>query len=310
MYPYDYVAAEPQFTLQRQQSGRYSVAYDVAFPTAHPSPYQPQDTAHGEYRVPAIGNRFPLVILLHGLGTLGEKQAVPSSIMAQYLARGGMASFAFRHLLPAQYEEGKKRGLAMPYVENWMELIQVLVINIRQVIDWAETREELDTSRIAVIGISTGGMASAIAMAIDKRISAGVFMIIAGNMEKILWEGSTSSYVNHQCSRSQCHEIYSHYPQYLAEVAEKGIENVTPAKECFLFDSITFAPLLCGRPMLMINAVADDFAPGDAVMELWQACGRPRIVWLTGTHQTAFLQYHSPRREIINFLRPVFHLPG
>jgi hypothetical protein len=258
--------------------------------------------------MPSTGRRFPLAILLHGLGELGERNATPCRMLARDLAKIGVASFVLQLVLPGQVaEEGTKEQSPVPLIEDWLELYQVLVINTRQVIDWAESRDELDAQRVTVMGISIGGMASAIAMAVDKRITAGVFLVTGGNMERITWRSKNAvARRSHKCTESQCHEIYSHYPQYLADIAERGIENVVPAKECFLFDTISFASYLRGRPMLMINAEWDDFVPRDSTLEFWEACDRPRIVWLPANHNTIFLRYHSIRRETTAFINLAF----
>ncbi len=309
MQLYDYVKAEPRFTLKSQVTRRYAPHYEVTFHSACPNRYQEKDTACGEYYLPNTGSQFPIAILIHGLGISEERHIAPYRMLARDLSKMGIATFILKLLLPAQAAESRrKRQLSRPYIENWLELFQVLVINTGQIIDWAESRNELDAGRVAVIGISTGGMASTIAMAVDRRITAGVFIITGGNMKKISWSESTEVQLSHNCTKSQCHEVYSHYPQYLADVKEKGIENVVPAKECFLFDPLTFAPYLGGRPKLMINAEQDNYVPKDSTLELWQACGRPRIVWLPTNHQAIFLRYHSIRREITAFLGSAFNM--
>jgi len=306
MQLYEYVKKEPSFALQLQESNPHWLRYEVSFRTAHPNRYQAEGIACGEYCVPPSAKCSPLVILVHGLGAFGERNVAPCRILARELVKMGIASFILELLMPAQAEKGKRMRLSGPYIENWMELYQVLVINIHQVIDWAENRSELDAHRVAVIGVSVGGMASAIAMGVDKRITAGVFIVTGGDMGKIMWRKNAEAQLNRECTKAQCHEIYSHYPQYLADVAEKGIENVVPTKECFLFDPLTFAPYLYGRPTLMINAEHDDSVPKDAALEFWQACGQPRIVWLPADHQSIFLRRHSIRREAIALLSPAF----
>jgi fermentation-respiration switch protein FrsA (DUF1100 family) len=258
--------------------------------------------------MPSTGNRFPVAILLHGIGGLGERDAMPCKLLARDLAKRGIASFVLQLVLPGQgAAEGAKGQPSMPFIENWLELYQVLVINTRQVIDWAEGRNELDAQRVAVMGVSMGGMASAIAMAVDKRITAGVFLVTGGNMENITWRSKNDvARMSHKCTELECHEVYSHYPQYLAGIEEKGIENVIPAKDCFLYDPISFASYLRGRPMLMINAERDDFVPRDSTLEFWEACGNPRLVWLPANHNTIFLRYHSIRREVTTFIGSTF----
>jgi len=304
MQPYDYLREDSLFSLQLHKKVRRWLCHDVTFHSAHRNRYQKDNIAYGRYYMPGTGTRFPLVILLHGLGRMGRRDAMPCDILARDLAKAGIASFVLQLELPLQETEGgTKQQFSIPFVENWLELYQMLVINLRQVIDWAESRDELDAQSAAVIGMSMGGIAAAIAMAVDSRIGAGVFIVTGGNMEIITWKSKNEvARINHNCTRAQCHEVYRHYPQYLADVKKKGIDYVVPAKECFLFDPITFAPCLQGRPLLMINAERDDFVPRDSTLQLWEACGCPPMVWLPGEHNTIFLRYHSIRREVTSFL--------
>jgi hypothetical protein len=148
-----------------------------------------------------------------------------------------------------------------------------------------------------------GGMVCEIAMAIDLRISSGIFIVTGGNLEEVSW-GSKNEDVKtgHACSREECREAYSQYPNYLKEIEQKGIENVTPAKECFLFDPCTFASYTGNRPILMINARKDEIVSKRATMNLWDAYGRPELIWLPGTHASVYSECTLISTEITNFL--------
>ena len=295
MHPYDYYKREPHFSLEPQKTSSEWLSYKVTFPSAHHNHYQENDTACGKYFTPCTSGRFPLVILLHGLGEKAKKNIVPCRTLARWLARIGIASFMLELSVPASL------------IDNLLELFQVLVINTRQVIDWAESRDKLDTQRVAVVGISIGGMASSIAMAVDKRIMGGIFLVAGGNMKNIAWGSSDSgARMGHKCTESQCYEIYSQYPRYLADIADRGIENVVPAKECFLFDPISFERYLDGRPLLMINSEFDHSVPRDSTLDFWEACGRPRVVWLPANHYNIFLHHNSIRTEATAFLKSTF----
>jgi len=73
-------------------------------------------------------------------------------------------------------------------LEEWFEIYQTSVIDVRQVVDWAGNSAELNTEQIGLVGISFGGFISSIAMGLDKRIKAGVFLVSGGNSEKIARE--------------------------------------------------------------------------------------------------------------------------
>jgi cephalosporin-C deacetylase-like acetyl esterase len=200
----------------------------------------------------------------------------------------------------------------LPYItpEDWFEGYRASVIEVRQIIDWASSRPELDKERIAILGISLGGFVSEIAMGVDKRIKAGVFMIAGGNSEKITWITRSEAIIKgHGCTEAECREVRSHYPQYLAETAEKGFGNVAPFKGCFLTDALTFAPYLRERPVLMLNALWDKTIPKEATLDFWEACHKPSIVWLPGTHITFWLWYPVIARKITSFLSSTFGTP-
>jgi hypothetical protein len=207
--------------------------------------------------------------------------------------------------------EAMKSHLPFITPEEWFEGYKASVIEIRQIIDWASSRPELAKEQIGVIGISLGGFVSAIAMGLDKRIKAGVFLIAGGNSEKIAWNTKSEAVVKgHGCTEAECHQIRSYYPQYLAEIAGKGFGNVIPAKECFLTDPMTFAPYLRERPILMVNALWDEAIPRQATIDFWEACNKPSIVWFPGTHVTIWLWYPLIERKITGFLSSTFGILG
>jgi hypothetical protein len=185
--------------------------------------------------------------------------------------------------------------------EEWFESHQISVIDLRQVVDWANSRTEINDEQIAAIGISFGGFISAIAMGVDERIKAGAFIVTGGNSSKIGWERRASDF-----NGAEYQNIQSSYMQYLAEIAEKGIENVTPPREDFLIDPMTFGHLLRQRPMLMINARWDEAIPKEATLDFWKEAGKPTIAWFPAAHATIWLWYPFIRRKIIGFLKSTF----
>ena len=307
MHPYSYVSRKAHFNLRLEETTQDWIHYAVDFPTAHPTRYEKSNTVQGEYFMPRGGARSPLTILLHGIG---DKSLIPCRMLARHLAERGIASFVLYLVFHSSRMPQLEKEQFWPHAVNeWLEAFQISVIDIRQVIDWAKDKAEIDEERIAVVGMSMGGLASAIAMGVDKRIIAGVFITTGGNLEEITWGGkSHAAQKGHSCTREECHNVYSHYPQYLHEVAERGFENVAPTKECFLFDPMTFACCLHGRPILMINALRDRYIPKRATLDFWQACGKPRITWLPATHVTIYLHYPLISRKITDFLEPAFRM--
>jgi cephalosporin-C deacetylase-like acetyl esterase len=159
--------------------------------------------------------------------------------------------------------------------------------------------EEINEKQIAVIGTSLGGFIAAISMGIDERISAGAFLLSGGNYESPVWlKEKRDSHM--EAERCEAEKLYL---QFLAEVAEKGFENVPPAKKSYLTDPMTFASNLRQRPVLMINALRDKYIPKQATLDFWQACGKPDIRWFPTGHASIWLLYPLIRKQIIDFLR-------
>ncbi|OGN91589.1 MAG: hypothetical protein A2Z70_04520 [Chloroflexi bacterium RBG_13_48_17] len=305
MNPYNYQRQHIKANLQLKEKNSRWLRYAVDFPTAHGFYNGENATVRGEYFQPRNVSRAPLAIVIHGWG---DRSAIPCQLLARTLVKKGFAAFIF-YLVFHTSRMPETMQSHMPYLntEDWFEGYRASVIEVRQIIDWANSRPELDKERIAVLGISLGGFVSEIAMGIDKRIKAGVFMIAGGNSETITWKTNNDAIVKgHGCTEAECHEIRSRYPQYLAEVAEKGVDNVVPLNHCFLTDALTFAPYLRELPVLMLNAKWDKTIPKEATLDFWEACHKPSIVWLPGTHITFWLWYPVIAREIIRFLTSTF----
>ena len=111
-------------------------------------------------------------------------------------------------------------------------------------------------------------------------------------------------------TEAEFEEIQSDYAQYLTEVAEKGFENVTPSKNSYLTDPMTFASYLQNRPILMFNALWDEYIPREATLDFWAACGKPTISWFPSTHSTIWLWYPLIQRKITHFLKSNFGMQG
>ena len=301
MNPYSYPRVEPCFDLHLEETNRKWLRYVVDFPIARPTPYKENNTAHGEYFRPRKGHNGSLAILLHGWG---DTSVIPCRLLARALVKRGTACFVL--YLPFHSKRmppSIRARITRLTPEEWFEIYQTSVIDVRQVVDWAGNSAGLNAEQIGLVGISFGGFISAIAMGIDKRIRAGVFLVSGGNSEKIGQESKISALgKRYQRPEAEYNQIQNSYTSYLAEVAKKGLENVTPERKNFLADPLTYARYLQQRPLLMINALWDEFIPKEATLDFWQACGKPPIMWLPATHTTIWLYYPLIRHKIARFL--------
>ena len=307
MIPYDYPHSIPRVNLQLKQTTRAWTRYSVDFPVAQPTPYRESNTTYGEYFRPNIDGDVPLVVLSHGWG---DRSVFPCKLLARAFAKRGIASFVLYLVFHSRrLPDVIKNRLPDLTAEEWFRGYQISVVDIRQIVDWAIAMEGISKEHIAAMGISLGGFISAIAMGIDKRIKAGVLLTAGGNSEKIVQMSRvTTLRKRYKRSEAEYNEIQNCYAQYLAEVAEKGLENVSPVRESFLTDPMTFAHLLRQRPLLMINALWDEFIAKEATLDFWEACGKPDISWYPGTHASIWLWYPLILKQTTNFMKSTFGL--
>jgi esterase/lipase len=277
----------------------------VDFPSAFHNSHWGSNIVRGEYFQPRRIHGVQLAILLHGMG---DHSVIPCKLLARALASNGIACLILYLVVhSSRMPEIMRRQFPHLTPEEWFQVYQTSVIEVRQVIDWASSREEIDKEKIAVAGISFGGFISAIAMGIDQRIGAGVFIVSGGNSEKISYMSKLSTITkDYSRTKAEYQHIQQSYLQYLTEVAEKGFENVNPARKSFLTDPMTFAHRLRQRPVLMINARWDEAISADATLDFWKECGEPNIIWLPGTHATIWLWYPFISRKIAGFLTATF----
>jgi 2,6-dihydroxypseudooxynicotine hydrolase len=117
-------------------------------------PYQGK-MLHGILRRPAGAATPPVVVMCVGLDSTKEEMDVYENI---FLARG-IATLAF---------DGPGQGEA----EYEIPIRGDYEVPVSAVVDYVETRSDLDAARVAVWGVSLGGYYSARAAAFEKRLKA------------------------------------------------------------------------------------------------------------------------------------------
>ncbi|MFC2012862.1 alpha/beta hydrolase family protein [Chloroflexota bacterium] len=297
---YDYKPAGSSFDLSLRETDGSGLHYRVTFPAAPSECYGSDSLARGEYIRPRNGGNGTLAILIHGWG---DRSVVPCRLLAKDLVKRGTACFILYMVFHSSRmpEAMKKKGHHLAD-EEWFEGYRLSVIDVRQIVGWAAARDEINDTRIAVIGLSLGGFVSAISMGVEKRIGAGVFLLTGGNYENPVW--AKKRHENH--NEAELRETQDQYIRYLARVEEKGFKKVVPAKKSYLTDPVSYGSYLQERPVLMYNARWDIIVPREAAIDLWQACGEPEIRWFPTGHASLWLLYPLIRNGITGFLKSAF----
>ena len=150
------------------------------------------------------------------------------------------------------------------------------VIDIRRVVDWAETQSDVDPQRVALIGFSMGALVASVAMANEPRLAAGILVMGGADPQDIL------AACDHEIGRGREHVLQQldwSLDKYRNELA-KALARVNPAR---------FAGMVDARRVLIIEAAADTCMPPSSRERLWRAMGRPERIAYLYDHRMAFL---------------------
>lgn len=239
--------------------------WELTFPSPLKTPFEVNNTVHGEYFCPVRPGKHSAVIVLHILG--GDFNL--SRLFARQLAQGGVAALFIK--LP-YYGPRRPEGVKMRMVsEDPRETVAGMrqaVLDIRRGIAWLAAQEEIDAERLGIFGISLGGITGALTLAIEPKLTMGCLMLAGGDVAQVTWES-----------------------ERLAKIRNRWLGQGGTKEEFFaLFksiDPVTYAQRARGKRMLMLNAAHDEIIPPVCTQSLWRALGQPEIVWYEAGHITA-----------------------
>lgn len=211
----------------------------------------------------AATGRGPVVFVLHGTG--GNKEQL-RPLLRQFAGRG-LIAVAIDGRFAGERSGGGKAGdnYRKAIFKAWQSgqtfpFLYDTVWDTMRLIDYLETRDDVDSKRIAGLGFSKGGTEVYLAAAVDTRIAAAVPCI---GVQSFGWA------LEHDAWRSRISTIQSAVDGAATEEGLKTIDasfvrrfydRVVPgiAKE---FDGPAMLPLLAPRPLLVVNGDSDDRTP-------------------------------------------------
>jgi hypothetical protein len=160
----------------------------------------------------------------------------------------------------------------------------------RLMIDFAETRREIDSTKIATYGMSLGGILSSIFLSIEPRVDAGVLIVAGGNLGEILAKSDQSTVERYRNARMKAENIES----------EEELE--ARMKDLILFDPLLFASRRSPEDVYMVIAEDDLSVPTKNQIELWESFGRPEHLNFPGKHFPVIFKNLFQHKFIYNFL--------
>ena len=166
--------------------------------------------------------------------------------------------------------------------------IRLSIQRHRRVIDWVETRPDLDASRIAVFGASLGGFNALYLSAMDPRVSVATTALVGGSLPYVLVNSDERRIV--EATEAAKARLSMDDEQLLDFLSDK-IET----------DVLALAAHMNADRVLMVLTKYDTTVPYDSQLRLRDAMGRPEAITLPTSHNMAAAYLFYLRSRILKF---------
>jgi pimeloyl-ACP methyl ester carboxylesterase len=187
-------------------------------------------------------------------------------------------------------------------IDRSVERFRMAAVDTRRLLDWAQTRPEIDSRRIAIIGFSMSAMVAANVAGNDPRISTAVFVVGGAHPGEVM---------------SYCKVVVGYMRNHVKDNLGWSQEQF---REFFRDKLSQGDPALWQghyRPegTLIVESGEDDCIPPGSREALWQATGRPERIVFPYNHWQPFLAMTPVgnkvlTRDIFEFLdRKLLHEP-
>jgi cephalosporin-C deacetylase-like acetyl esterase len=208
-----------------------------------------------------------------------------SRLMGNLLAQNRVASlFVQMAWYGPRRPKGSRRRLLSPNVHQTLEGVRQTVLDVRRASAWLESRPELDAKRLGIVGTSLGSMVGAVCAEMEPRLDRVVILLGGGGLVDAYWDDDRAA-------------PYRKAFEALGGKKEQVVRMIAPA------DPITCAANLKERKVLLIAGKRDDIVPPRATEALWEAAGRPKIVWFDCTHYGAAAHFLQAMRHILEHIK-------
>jgi dienelactone hydrolase len=175
------------------------------------------------------------------------------------------------------------------------------VTDIRRLVDWADTRPEIDPQRIALVGFSMSAVVASVAIAHEPRLAAGVLIMGGADPDEVM----ASCNREIAAARESVLEQLDWSLERFRSELKRELATVNPAR---------FAGMADPSRLLIIEARDDTCVPQSARERFWNALGRPERIAYHYDHRMAFLAMtflggHDLQRHVYPFLDRLLAAP-
>ncbi len=249
----------------------------VTFPSPVTSATPENNTVYAEYYRPKGTGPFPAVIVLDITGGDQSLSRFIGRILAQNKIAGLFVQMAY---YGPRRPPGSRLRMLSTDIPQTMAAVRQTVLDCRCAAAWLASRPEVDGQRIGILGTSLGSFIATLTSEMDPRFSRVAILLGGG--------GLVDAFYDHPQAAP-----YRKVWEALGGTKEQVKVALGPV------DPITKAANLKSRHVLMIAAKRDEIVPPSAAIALWEAMGKPKIVWYDTTHFGAALYIAAALKPII-----------
>lgn len=268
---------KPKFSLNSAGIDVFTLTFPSAVKTANTA----NNTVHAEYFQPRTPGKHPAVIVLDIL----DGAQVVSRSEALWLAQHDIPALCVQMAYYGpRREPGSKDKFLSTDIEKSVANIRQTVLDCRLALAWLESRPEVDSKKLGVVGTSLGSFVGGVFGGIEPKIHSVSLMLGGGALV----------------------ESFSEHPLAVALTPVMKLAGVTVPKLKKLIDPIdpiTYAEALKGKKLQLIAASRDDVVPPMAMKRLWEATGKPDILWVDANHVGAALYLFPMMRAVIKNIK-------
>lgn len=200
---------------------------------------------------------LPAIILVHG--SHQEKEFLEE--ICTPFNEAGFAMACFDQYMRGDRQPGDGMlSAALAFRDRCRKTVH----EIQRLMDYFETRPDIDSGRVYLVGASYGAITGTVAVARDKRIRAAVLVVGGGNYRLL----------------STAPEVREAIPGWARPLTAPLMMLLAgPA------DPVYHAPQTAGTPVLMLNGSRDGVVVPEAAKALYNALGEPKeIRWYPVNH--------------------------
>lgn len=270
-----------EMNLKHDYRGLGVEVHQVRFPSPVTTKYPENNTVHAEFYRPKGPGPFPGVVVLDILG--GDQSL--SRIQANYFAQHGIAALFVQmaYYGPRRPANSRVRML-MPDLDHSLAAIRQTVLDVRRASAWLASRPEVDSERLGIVGTSLGSFVGGLTAQMEPRFKKVVILLGGGGLMEAFYDHPQAAPVR-------------------ALLQGLGVSRQVIADRIAIVDPITRAENLKDRQVLIIAAKQDEIVPPKATERLWEALGKPKIVWYDAGHYTAVVYIVPALQHVIQHIK-------